>query len=229
MSRSSSAAALIVTTALLTVLTGQCASACGDDTVALIKSIEAGGEAPLFRCGSEFNDMLAAVSRKDWAAALQAYEKHLAGLGKYLRGKPDTEETLAYLRARSTQADASHPEHLLGRAGACISKAAVAVEQNPAFHVSCPPGGLCEIAIADSRNASAIAAVDAIARSLTQCWQAAGLTANREISSPPALNLLVEAYGSAGEGAQDLCRIAHNKPFGRERPTTAFQAACKKR
>ncbi len=75
--------------------------ACGPGTVALIQRMVTTQEPPRYRCGSEFNEMLARAQKKDWKGALAAYEAHLAGLGKWEAGSANASETLAYLRRMS--------------------------------------------------------------------------------------------------------------------------------
>ena len=60
--------------------------ACGPGTVALIERMVTTQEPPRYRCGSEFNEMLARAQKKDWRGALAAYQAHLAHLGKWEAG-----------------------------------------------------------------------------------------------------------------------------------------------
>jgi hypothetical protein len=75
--------------------------ACGPGTVKLIEYMVTTNEPPRYRCGSEFNEMLARAQKKDWKGALAAYEKHLVNLGKWEAGSANAAETLAYLRKKS--------------------------------------------------------------------------------------------------------------------------------
>jgi hypothetical protein len=59
---------------------------CGSQTVALIQNVEKDKEPPLLRSGSDFNNMLDRVGKKDWKGALVAHEAHLKGLGKWQAG-----------------------------------------------------------------------------------------------------------------------------------------------
>ena len=77
------------------------AFACGPGTVALIERVGAMPEPPLYKCGREFNDMLARVHKKDWKGALAAYETHLMHLGKWEAGSENVAETLAFLRKKA--------------------------------------------------------------------------------------------------------------------------------
>jgi hypothetical protein len=77
------------------------ALACGPSTVALIESLTIRDRPPLFRCGSQFNKMLADAHKKDWRGALAAYEAHLANLGRWEAGSSNALETLAYLRRKA--------------------------------------------------------------------------------------------------------------------------------
>jgi hypothetical protein len=85
----------------LTLFAAAPAFACGSRTVALIESAIAMEQPPLFRCGSEFNEMLIRAHKKDWKGALAAYEAHLAHLGKWEAGSENAKETLAYLRRKA--------------------------------------------------------------------------------------------------------------------------------
>src|SRR5262245_17856940 len=88
--------------ALLFVLSGAAAAlACGPRTVALIEAVAAMERPPMFRCGPEFNEMLARAKKKDWKGALAAYEAHLTGIGKWETGSANTRETLDYLRKKA--------------------------------------------------------------------------------------------------------------------------------
>jgi hypothetical protein len=77
------------------------ALACGRDTVALIEGVTAMDKPLLFKCGTEFNQMLVRAHRKDWKGALAAYEAHLALVGKPQAGSADASRTLAYLRQKA--------------------------------------------------------------------------------------------------------------------------------
>lgn len=77
------------------------AAACGGNTVALIESVAAGGEAPLLRCGADFNAMLAHAGGHEWAPALAAYRAHLANLGKWEADGADAKAALAFLEAKA--------------------------------------------------------------------------------------------------------------------------------
>ena len=77
------------------------AVACGPNTAALVKSVEAMDKPPLFRCGSHFNDMLAHAHRKQWPGALKAYQAHLKWIGKSGAETADEKATLQYLQQRA--------------------------------------------------------------------------------------------------------------------------------
>jgi hypothetical protein len=70
-------------------------------TVEIIASFEDTKTVPTFRCGAEFNEMLTHVSKKEWKAALAAYELHLTRVGKWQAGTPEAEDALKYLRAKA--------------------------------------------------------------------------------------------------------------------------------
>ena len=78
------------------------AHACGPDTVALLRNVQKMEKPPLFRCGTDFNDVMARVHVKDWKSALAAYESHLTHLGKWEAGSEDAKATLEYLRRMVT-------------------------------------------------------------------------------------------------------------------------------
>ena len=87
--------------ALLAVISTTPASACGDDTVALFKSVAAGMEPMLYRCGPDFNTTLQQIHAKNWNAALTAYKAHLAGIGSWEAGKDSSKAALAYLEEKT--------------------------------------------------------------------------------------------------------------------------------
>jgi hypothetical protein len=87
---------------LVFVLSGVAAAlACGPRTVALIESVMAMERPPMFRCGSEFNEMLARAQKQDWKGAFAAYEAHLRGIGKWEADSANARETLDFLRKKA--------------------------------------------------------------------------------------------------------------------------------
>ena len=88
---------------LLLVLLGSASTAlaCGPGTVALIESVTAMHEPPMYKCGREFNEMLARAHKKDWQGALSAYEAHLANLGKWEADSANASQTRAFLRRKA--------------------------------------------------------------------------------------------------------------------------------
>ncbi len=86
--------------AALALLSAASASACGA-TAAMIDAVANGAEPPLLRCGREFNEMLAAVSEKNWAQALTSYKSHLANMGKRQADSAEAKEALAYLEKKA--------------------------------------------------------------------------------------------------------------------------------
>jgi hypothetical protein len=92
---------LLATLVISSVLGTTTAPACGPGTVALIERVVTMDEPPRYKCGAEFNDMLARAQKKDWKGALAAYEKHLANLGRWEVDSANASETLAYLRKKS--------------------------------------------------------------------------------------------------------------------------------
>jgi hypothetical protein len=90
--------------ALVLVLSGAVAAlACGPGTVALIESVAAMERPPMFKCGPDFNEMLARAQNKDWKGALAAYEAHLSGIGKWEAGSANARETLDFLRKKAKE------------------------------------------------------------------------------------------------------------------------------
>jgi hypothetical protein len=77
------------------------ALACGPRTVALIENVTAMDAPPMFKCGGQFNEMLARAHKRDWKGALAAYEAHLATHGKWEAASANALETLAYLRRKA--------------------------------------------------------------------------------------------------------------------------------
>lgn len=90
----------LATAALLAWAWAIPASACGA-TVALLESVSNGGEVPLFRCGREFNEMLAAAGKKNWKQALASYKAHLGNMGKWQAKSAEANEALAYLEKKA--------------------------------------------------------------------------------------------------------------------------------
>ncbi len=86
--------------AALALLSAASASACGA-TAAMIDAVANGAEPPLLRCGREFNEMLAAAAKKDWAQALASYNAHLGSMGKSQSGSAEAKEALAYLEKKA--------------------------------------------------------------------------------------------------------------------------------
>ena len=74
---------------------------CGAGTVALIERVRAMAEPLAYKCGREFNEMLARVHKGDWKGALAAYEAHLANLGKREAGSENALATLTFLREKA--------------------------------------------------------------------------------------------------------------------------------
>jgi len=89
---------LTVSASIVLIGAATTALACGPGTVALIERMVSTQEPPRYRCGSEFNEMLARAQKKDWKGALAAYEAHLAQMGKWEAGSANASQTLAYLR-----------------------------------------------------------------------------------------------------------------------------------
>jgi hypothetical protein len=86
---------------LLCTVAASPALACGKNTVAWIEHVMVSDTRPLFLCGSEFNEMLARVQKKDWKGALAAYKAHLANVGRWEAGSADAIEALAYLERKA--------------------------------------------------------------------------------------------------------------------------------
>jgi hypothetical protein len=83
------------------LLSAAVALACGPRTVALIERVVAMERPPMFRCGPEFNEMLARAQKQDWKGALAAYEAHLRGIGKWEADSANVRETLDFLRRKA--------------------------------------------------------------------------------------------------------------------------------
>lgn len=109
----------------------------------------------------------------------------------------------------------------------CIERVSAKFKDSSAFSLSCPTPSDCEIAGKDIRNASAMAYIDTQSKGLAACWRASGLTNVNEQPSPPELKIMVEVFSAPTGAIETVCKMAHNKPFGQDRPTVAFRAACK--
>lgn len=91
--------ASILAIAAFAALSSAPALACGPRTLEMIKMMENATEAPVFACGSDFNELLKQAQLKNWPAALAAYEAHLKGLGRAEANTPQAAETLAFLKS----------------------------------------------------------------------------------------------------------------------------------
>ncbi|MGA7328261.1 MAG: hypothetical protein WBX25_28175, partial [Rhodomicrobium sp.] len=75
-------------------------------------------------------------------------------------------------------------------------------------------------------NASAMALIDVMAKTVIECWRNRGLTTVEPVPSPPALNLSVQRFRAPHDKVSEVCNIAQLKPFGQDQLTTSFRAAC---
>lgn len=109
----------------------------------------------------------------------------------------------------------------------CVSEVQEKYQASPAFKIACQAPGDCEFEPSQPMNASAMAVIDAMAKTVIECWQKGGLTVAVPIPSPPSFNLSVQQYKSPGENTPAaVCSIAQLKPFGQDKLTTLFRAAC---
>ncbi len=129
----------------------------------------------------------------------------LIGVSVAARPSPSTAETLA---------------------SRCVSDLQLKYGSSPAFKITCTALVDCEFEPTQPMNASAMALIDVMAKMVIECWQNRGLTAVVPIPSPPSLNLSVQRYRASNENASEICNIAQLKPFGRDKLTTSFRAAC---
>ncbi len=88
--------------ACLLAASSNAALACGAD-VKLMQMVSEGGEPPLLRCGREFNEMLAHVSKHEWQAALASYRAHLGSAGKSIADTADAKSALAWLEKKAQE------------------------------------------------------------------------------------------------------------------------------
>jgi hypothetical protein len=93
--------------------------------------------------------------------------------------------------------------------------------------MNCKAPADCEIEPSLSMNASAMAVIDAAAKAMTECWKKSGLIAIETVASPPGMNLVLRRYGKTGQADATVCTMAELKPFGADKLTTSFRAACK--
>jgi hypothetical protein len=112
-------------------------------------------------------------------------------------------------------------------ASRCIADVRTKYGQSPAFKVTCATPADCEFEPSQTMNASAMAFIDATAKMVTDCWERAGLTIAVPMASPPEIKLSVRRYHAPGEKVPGTCSIAELKPFGEDKLTTSFRAACR--
>ena len=108
----------------------------------------------------------------------------------------------------------------------CIAEIRAQFGTNPAFKVTCSTPADCEFEPSQAMNASAMAFMDATARTVTECWQKAGLTIAVPLASPPEIKVSLRRYRAPEENGSEVCSIAELKPLGEQRLTTSFRAAC---
>ena len=108
----------------------------------------------------------------------------------------------------------------------CIAALRVKYDATPAFKIHCESDADCSFEPSLALNASAMAVIDSMARSLIACWKEAGPTKTVAIDAPPDLHLLITAFARADDETRRLCTIAELKPFGDDKLTTSFRAAC---
>ena len=109
----------------------------------------------------------------------------------------------------------------------CISDLQAKYETSPAFKITCTSPADCEFEPSKQMNASAMALIDAMAKTVTACWQSAGLTTVIPIPSPLSLHLFVQRYQASDQKPFEVCSIAELRPFGEDKLTTSFRAACR--
>src|SRR5208282_5523358 len=108
----------------------------------------------------------------------------------------------------------------------CISGLQMKYGTSPAFKIACTSLADCVFEPSQPMNASAVALIDVMAKTVIECWQKEGLTTAVPIPSPPSLNLSVQSYRTSGGRVSEVCNIAQLRPFGQDRLTTSFRAAC---
>jgi hypothetical protein len=108
----------------------------------------------------------------------------------------------------------------------CIADVRTKYGASPAFKVTCITPADCEFEPSQSMNASAMAFIDATAKRVMECWEKAGLTIAVPMASPPEIKLSVRRYHAPNEKGSEMCTIAEFKPFGEDKLTTSFRAAC---
>jgi hypothetical protein len=110
----------------------------------------------------------------------------------------------------------------------CISDLQAKYGASPAFKITCTSPADCEFEPSQQQmNASAIALIDVMARTVIACWQSAGLKTVISVSSPPSLHLFVQRYQASDQKPFEVCSIAELRPFGEDKLTTSFRAACR--
>jgi hypothetical protein len=109
----------------------------------------------------------------------------------------------------------------------CISHLQAKYGTSPALKVTCTSQADCEFEPSQPMNASAMALIDAMAKTVTGCWQSAGLTTVIPVPSPPSLQLFVRRYQASNQKPSEVCSIGELRPFGEDRLTTSFRAVCR--
>ncbi len=108
----------------------------------------------------------------------------------------------------------------------CVSDLQKKYGASPAFKITCTSLADCRFEPNQPVNASAMALIDVMAKTVIECWQNGGLTIAVPIPSPPSLNLSVQHFRASDEKAFEVCSIAQLKPFGHDKLTASFRAAC---
>jgi hypothetical protein len=113
----------------------------------------------------------------------------------------------------------------------CLTQVRKSLEDSTAFKITCSAKFDCEFESSIGGNASAIAAINAIAIKLKSCWGQAGLKNQIKIDTPVSMKTLVHRY-TALPSVQNsvICTMAEFKPYAASASsslTTAFRAQCK--
>jgi len=97
---------------------------------------------------------------------------------------------------------------------------------SPAFRLTCTQPSDCAFEPSQTVNASAMAVINAAARALAECWRQSGFVEAEPVAAPPDMHLVISRYRASGTKSTEVCTLAELKPFGPDKMTTSFRAAC---
>jgi hypothetical protein len=108
----------------------------------------------------------------------------------------------------------------------CVSDVHTQYATSPAFKITCTSAADCEFEPAQPMNATAMAQIDVMAKSVIACWHERGLTIVIPIPYPPSPKLSVQRFQASDARGSEVCNMSQLRPFGQNGLTTSFRAAC---